>query len=1065
MHRSVWARLAVCLFLLSFPVWPQDSATGAIRGSVSDAFSARISGAQATVTNLATGAVRMVAADDQGTFVVQMLPPGDYKVLVQAPGMAAEERTGLHLSLGAVLELHFALAVATAHETITVSGSEPLVETIPSAISTVLEQQAIAELPLNGRRFTDLALLTPGVTQDPRGLTSSSNGDLAFGGIHGFQTSFLVDGADNNNGFFGQARGRYRAPYQFSNEVIQEFRVSSNTYGAELGRSGSAVINVVTKTGSNYTHGTGFYFVRDSTFNAQQPFSLTKPQDRQQQFGATVGGPVRKNRIFYYLAFDQHVFHVPIVVQFVNGKTVVAPTWSINPAKTDYEPPCAFSIGGQACDQDLVFAAAQRLSQIAGNYRAALLGNAALAKLDWTLSPRHHLTVRLNGSRYYGENNVYFDPASPITYYGISSNGEENVATESGTIALTSGLGFHLTSHLRAQLSRDLQQSTTNSNAPLQKIYGMTDGFGRASILPRQTNERRLHLAQTFSFDHRRHSWKFGGDSLLSWTRNFFPMLYGGEYIFDSIKVNQFTLQPPGPMELTPLRAYAHGTPRYYLQNFGNPVSHPDSREFAWFVQDSIRVTDHLAVTLGLRYDLQTFRTDGLVSNPLWPAAGKLPRDTNNFAPRLGFAYSIGNDRPLVFRGGWGMFYPRIPQIYTSAVATNNGVTNAHLFLDNKSDSTLFPLPYPAPLVACPASGAACTIPANLAADLINADKVTREVSAFARNFQTPCVQQASLGVEKEVSHRIALGVNYLYVHGLHLIRARDVNLPPPVAETYPVFDSNDVLLGYYSVDSFVGWNGTCQQAPCLGTLVRPIQQLGAITQFESTGSSLYHGLTISARRRMRNGLFFRLAYTWAHAIDDGQNAVSTALSTMQNSYSPSSERASSATDQRHRFVFSWAAEPQPFHGDHPRLRTLFGNWKWSGIVTFGSGRPVNARVLNDANGDGNPYNDRLPGAGRNSLTGPNYATTDMRLTRKIRVTERLRFELLAESFNLLNRNNLRVNTNDDSFLTSAAQFVNYSVSAGGKRYPAYFRKFDSLLRPQDAYAPRQVQFGLRLAF
>ena len=169
----------------------------------------------------------------------------------------------------------------------------------------MIPQQAIENLPLNGRRFTDLALLTPGVTQDPRGLTSDSNGDLSFGGTRGFQNNFLVDGADNNNSFYAQARGRYRAPYQFSNEVIKEFRVSSNSYSAELGRAGGAVFNVVTKSGSNEWHGSTFYYLRDSMFDAQQAYADCKPDDRQQQFGGTLGGPIRKDRIFFYAGFDQ----------------------------------------------------------------------------------------------------------------------------------------------------------------------------------------------------------------------------------------------------------------------------------------------------------------------------------------------------------------------------------------------------------------------------------------------------------------------------------------------------------------------------------------------------------------------------------------------------------------------------------------------------------------------------------------------------------------------------------------------------------------------------------------
>ena len=181
---------------------------------------------------------------------------------------------------------------------LTVTAKPITIDTQSSGLSDVVEQQAIQGLPLNGRRFTDLALLSSAVVQDPRGLTSDSNGDLSFGGVRGFSNNFQVDGADDNNTFYAQANGRYRAPYQFSNEVIKEFRVSSNSYSAEQGRAGGAVFNVATKSGTNQWHGTDFYYLRDRDFDAQQPYATSKPDDRQQQFGATLGGPIRKDRFF-----------------------------------------------------------------------------------------------------------------------------------------------------------------------------------------------------------------------------------------------------------------------------------------------------------------------------------------------------------------------------------------------------------------------------------------------------------------------------------------------------------------------------------------------------------------------------------------------------------------------------------------------------------------------------------------------------------------------------------------------------------------------------------------------
>ena len=1050
------------LLLLIIVLWTsvlgraQDASTGASRGTVSDGGSV-VPGATVSLVNAATGIRYSATSDDGGNYVFQLLPPGDYSARAEFDGMSPQITPLLHVDVGGTLELNFRLSIAGAKETVTVSGTPPLVETQPSSVSAVIDEGAIADLPLNGRRFTDLALLAPGVTQDPRGLTSSSNGDLAFGGVRGYQSSYLVDGADNNNGFFAQARGRYRAPYQFSNEVVQEFRVSSNSYGAELGRAGGAVVNVVTKSGSNHVHGKAFYFLRDSSFNAQHPFVDIKPQDRQHQFGFTLGGPLRQNRAFFFAGFDQHLFYVPTIVRFLDGSSVLVPKKGAEPLHHgDYEE----------TDKDLVFATAERLSRLAGQFGSELMGNSGFLKTDFSLTPRHYLSARLSTSRYWGQNNVFFDPASPITTFALSENGEENVATESASVSLTSSFSIRTISHLRLQFSRDRQQSSSNSSDALTRIYDVLDGFGRSTILPRQTREHRLHIAETMSVEGKRNSWKFGGDALLTSIYNFFPSLSGGEYIFATMRVDPWTFEPVrGGMEITPLRAYAHQVPRYYIQNFGSAASHPDTNEYAVFLQDSLRLTGRLALNLGIRYDLQTFSTQGLQSNPLWPASGRLPRDTDNVSPRIGLAYSIGDNRPLVFRAGYGWFYTRIPQIFTSAVVTGNGLAKNHLLLDNSDfyDHRVFPT-YPDPLANCSMTASACMPPASVTSLL------TSDVSAFAGNFQTPRVQQGSLSIEREVAHRMAAGVNYLYVRGQHLIRTRDVNLPSPVDVTYPVYDNSGVnLLGMYDVASFSTWQFsesiTCPFPPCINPLGRPIPQLGAINVFESAASSIYHGFTASLRRRMTSGLYFRLGYTFAHAIDDGQNALATGSSTVQNSYAPAAERAPSVTDQRHRLIFSWVAAPKPFHRGHNFLAALFNDWRLSGVFTFGSGRPVNARILGDPNRDGNDLNDRLPGYGRNAFLGPDYATTDARVARQFRLGARLKAELLLEAFNVMNRNNKRVDISDDAFQNTGGQFVQMDNRVGFNYFPGSYQRPANFLQATNAYAPRQVQVAVKLIF
>jgi len=832
----------------------------------------------------------------------------------------------------------------------------------------------------------------------------------------------------------------------------------SNTYGAELGRAGGAVVNVVTKSGSNHFHGTGFYFIRDSTFGALPAFLDFKPQDRQHQFGGTIGGPIRSNRVFFFAGYDQHIFHVPTIVNFVSGGSVLVPQAGSGPLQPgDYEDN----------DKDLVFAAAAQLNKLAGNYRANLLGNTGFFKVDATLTARHHLSARLNTSRYYGTNNVFFDPASPITNSAISDNGEENVTTESASLALTSSLTTRLVSHLRAQFSRGLQSSSANSADPRTHITNVLDGIGRSTILPRETREHRLHLAETLSVEQGRNSWKFGGDMLHSWIYNFFPSMFGGEYYYDTISVDPWTFEPMRyGLMLTPLRAYAHQVPRCYIQHFGSAVSHPDTNEYAAFVQDTVRVTGRLALSMGAGYDLQTFATKDLVSNPLWPMAGKIPVQDRNVSPRIGLAYSIGNARPLVIRAGYGLFYTRIPQIYTSTIATDNGQSSANLILDNTNyyEHQVFPT-YPVPLAACAIKSTFCAPPSTVASYL------SADVASFAPNFVTPRVHQASLNLEREFADRFAGGISYMYVHGQNLIRARDLNLATPVDVSYPVFDEGGNFLGaYYYVPSFSTWqmtqSMTCPFPPCINPLARPISQLGAINEFDSVFSSVYHGLTVSLHRRMTHGLYFRMSYTFAHAYDDGQDAlVAGRPATVQNGYSTASERGPSSTDQRHRFVLSAIDELRPFGRDHALLSKLFNDWKIAGVLTIGSGRPVDAKVFGDPNRDGNSFNDRLPGYGRNAFLGPDYATTDLRLTRRLYLRPRVKLELVAEVFNALNRDNRRVTITDDGFTSTATDFIQLDKAIGIRYFPAYYQRPANLTRATRAYAPRQIQFALKFIF
>lgn len=1040
--------LALAL-LLSASMPAQDGSTS-LQGIIEDATGARIPAAAITVSDPSRGVRLDTVTDAQGAFNFAMLPPGRYDVTASARGMGSKVSRGVELLVGGVSVVQLRLVPAAPAQTIIVNATAIPIETRSGELSNVVTQSAISGLPLNGRRFTDLALLSPEVIPDPRGLTSDSNGDLSVGGVRGFQNSFLVDGADDNNSFFAQARGGYRAPYQFSNEVIKEFRVSTNAYSAELGRSGGAVFNVATKSGTNYWHGTGFYYLRDRAFDAQQPYATSQPDDRQQQFGGTIGGPIRKDRLFLYAGFDQHLLTVPSVVQFANGQsTIVA-----QPIDYDY------------LDQALVQSAAQRLSAMGGSYPTTMQGNAGFAKIDFNLTPRQMAFLRVSTSRLTGTNNVFFNPASPITGYAATANGTQNVQTESIAGSLISSWTNNLATNFRLQFSRDNQDFLSNSDDPWTKIYGLIAGFGGSSTLPRNTNEEKLHIADTVSYEAGRMHWKFGGDFIQAWVYNYYPYLFDGEYYFSNVKVNPWTFEPMKHGDpLTPLRAYAHGVPRYYMQDFGTSVTHPNSRNYALFVQNTIQATRNLTLNLGLRYDLQTFEPGPLVSNPLYPDSGKVPTDLNNLSPRVGFAYSLGGRHTTVIRGGAGIFYMPIPAMYAAQIASDNGLQQSQLFLDMMvpAQAALFPT-YPSALVNCPHGTLACAPPPSVSGLL------TTDISAFAPHFQSPYTEQANLTVQHEFGRNIVATVSYAYVHGLHEIRSLDVNLPRPKIMEYPVYnDTGSVFLGMYDVASFSTWQTTpsvtCPYPPCLNPVQRPNPRLGAINSYQSESSSVYNGVTFSLKRRMNHGMYFQVGYTFAKAMDNGPDALVVGRSgNVQNAYATALEWGPSVNDERSRFVTAFVAEPK-FHFDKGAFNRIANNWKFSSVITAGSGRPVNATIAGDPNNDGNIYNDRLPGYIRNAFLGPDYFSTDLRITRTIPCGERVVWNLVAESFNVFNRTNAMDQVSSDGFYNSAGQFVGYSTAVKGKRYPGAYLMNSRFLMPTNAYAPRQVQFAVRLTF
>src|SRR5262245_43783730 len=305
-RRALIALFLILLSGASVAAFSQARATtGTLQGYVKDETGAVISGAQVALRHIETGLTRELVTDNSGYYRASSLPSGSYEVTTSQSGFGRARQTGVLLSLGQALDFDVILKVAATAEQVVVEAVSPLIELTKTDVSTIVNERAIEELPINGRRFTDFALLTPGVTQDPRGLSGSSNGDLSFGGLRGINNNIQIDGVDNNNAFFAQSRGRFRAPYNFSQSAVKEFQVVNSNFSAEFGKAAGAVINVVTKSGGNSVHGEGFYFLRDSGVAARHAWSARKPKSRQQQFGGSIGGPIVRDKLFYFGNYDQ----------------------------------------------------------------------------------------------------------------------------------------------------------------------------------------------------------------------------------------------------------------------------------------------------------------------------------------------------------------------------------------------------------------------------------------------------------------------------------------------------------------------------------------------------------------------------------------------------------------------------------------------------------------------------------------------------------------------------------------------------------------------------------------
>jgi outer membrane receptor protein involved in Fe transport len=718
--------------------------TGSIDGAVVDASGGVVPGVTVVVTNQQTGASREVVSDAQGRFSAPLLPVGPYTVKADLSGFKSFEQRDVRLTIGQTLSLRIELQPSSVAETVTVTGATPVIETTKSQVSSTVNETSIANLPVNGRNFIDFALLTPGVTRDVR------TGDISFAGQRGTLNSLVVDGADNNNTFFGQTLGRTgsgRAPYQFSQDAVQEFQVNSNAYSAEYGRAGGAVINVVTKSGTNTPHGSVFEFFRDKALNANDAINELNHRPKSpyhyNQFGASYGGPIQRDRHFLFASYDGQRNTQP-------NDVIVAV-----PAGTALDPAGA--------------AAFAQLQSLGHSYTRTQDQDVFLVKTDSQLSNAHRLTLRYNHQNFSGGNFENGGPQNAEEHTGAS-----NVQTRTFNGTLTSVFSSRLLNEARGQWARDKEPGLANSANPEATVRqgGSTVlTIGRNFFSPRETTINRGQFADTLTLIRGVHKIRAGADLQFDRILNFFPGNFSGSYTFNS------------------LSSYGTGAPsgagERYVQAFAGDgttgaTTHPDIDEYSFFAQDEWRLAPAFTLNLGLRYDLQKFAKPQVQNpDPQLLAAGidtsTLKTDTNNWGPRLGVAWAP-QGRPYVVRAGYGLFYGRTPSIMVGTAHSNNGINVQTITFTGSQVPT-----YPAILPSIPTG--------------IVLPKPT--IFVFDNDYQNPRLQQASAGMDYAIGSATSVGVSYLFVHGDQLSRSTDINIGAAIPVTLVVSGTNQPLPHY----------------------------------------------------------------------------------------------------------------------------------------------------------------------------------------------------------------------------------------------------------------------------
>ena len=1021
-----------------------QAGTGSVAGVVADSTGAVVNGATVTLTSKGTNQTRSVTTGDDGLYSFVLLQPGVYTLKTTA-GSFAPVSLDVTVQVGRTTDANVTLGVAGVSAVVEVTGEG--IQTTTNNFDAVQSAAAIENLPINGRRFQDFVTLTPTAQVDP------SRGQISLSGQRGINSNVNVDGVDYNQPFFGGIRGGERSNSSFTlpQEAIREFQVVAAGYSAEFGRSSGGIVNAVTKSGTNDFRGSLFYLLRPQKLARANDFAKELAIQRlnalgldatlaptQHQFGGSVGGPVVKDKFFYFGSVEVQRFKAPRQVLINNLVGATVPT-GVNSSQAE-----AFN-----------FYRALEVPFEQTNNSVALLG-----KVDWNLNDANRFNVRYNHSRNKALNAVSTGETAldPTTTNSLSTNGTEENRNNIVVAQFISTLSAKWINEFRGQFAREVRPRTSNAN--VANVTTSNGVYGTRNFLPTTQFDRRIQVGDNVTYISGSHTLKFGGEFSDILADQKFGFNQFGVYTFAGLTSNSnltvggvsnspigspgilqalgttrylYTTSSTGTVGTIPfLGRFDTTTARYNLQ-IGNLLAAYTVKELSFFAQDAWRVRPNFTLNFGLRYEKQ-YNPDAAANNTAvinlvkattFPILGKridptvIPDSQNQWGPRLGFAWDPSGNGKTVVRAFSGIYYARTPLLVLAGPYNNfrNPAGDLSVTLGSPAFSATgfnqatFDTQNPQYVAIVGGTGftpntvyrqfailginlnssSLTGLPQLTSAQLntitnaiLNATTnppaslgvfQNANLTGMTADFKNPQSFQFGGGVEHEMWKGITLGLDFSQVSTSYLQRNRDVNLPAATGV--------DAATGRLLINR---------------NTTRPLTNLGTIQIRDSSARSLYRALTFRMNLTQK-WLRLNAFYTLSRSKSDDDNERDAGGVLYSNPYNLSGEYYNSRLDRRHQFV----ANP---------LFYLPLGIELSSAIRLRSGVPVNSLVGSDVNGDGvtaeRPY--LVPGVElpRNYFTNRPLFDVDLRVQRAIRFGESSRLTLSAEFFNVFNLSNVQ---------------------------------------------------------